>query len=83
MPASNTDIRSTPPRQHEAIVVDVEFGNVSNAIYVGVSGDVELVSADDGTNLIYKNAAQGTYIIGRFKKVNSAGTTATNLINAW
>jgi hypothetical protein len=83
MTAVNTDIRSTPPRNHEAIVVDVEFGFISNAIWVGGAGDVELMMAGDDSIVLYSGAQAGSYIIGRFKKVISTNTTATLLVNQW
>lgn len=50
------------------------------AIYVGVSGDVKACPVNSATALLYKNALQGTYLIGPFQGVDAAGTTATNLI---
>jgi len=65
-----------------AIVNDVEFAYFSRRIYVGVAGDVSLVTKA-GTTLLYKNCVAGSYIGCRAKKVNASGTTATNLIAEW
>lgn len=52
------------------------------ALYVGVGGDVVLVSLA-GTAKTYKNAASGSIIPMRGKRVNSTNTTATNLIGIY
>lgn len=56
------------------------LGDSVRQIYVGTGGDVSLVDAR-GNTVIHKNASAGTYL-GPFNvvKVNSTGTTATNLI---
>lgn len=52
------------------------------AIYVGVGGDVVVVS-NSGTAVTYKNAPSGSYILMRGKRVNSTNTTATNLVGVY
>jgi len=52
------------------------------SIYVGVAGDVVAVT-EDGNDELYKNAQAGSYLVGRFKRVNNTNTTATNLLACW
>lgn len=52
------------------------------SVYVGVTGDVVIVSLK-GVAKTYKNAAQGSTIPMRGKRVNATGTTATNLIGMY
>ena len=56
-----------------------EFTDVARALYVGVGGDVSVVSLNDQT-VVYKNAPSGTIIPIRCKRVNSTGTTATDIV---
>lgn len=54
----------------------------TRAIYVGVGGDVVAVTRD-GTAVTFKNAAAGSTINIRARRVNSTNTTATNLVALW
>lgn len=51
----------------------------SSYLYVGVSGDVTAVCA--GTAILFKSLAVGYHPI-RCSRVNSTGTTATNILAA-
>ncbi len=48
-------------------------------IYVGTTGDVAIVSATD-TALTFKNVPSGTFLPVLAKRVNSANTTASDMI---
>ena len=50
------------------------------AIYVGVAGDVCLVSTAGITPVIFKNCPAGLIIPAICRRVNATGTTATNLV---
>lgn len=50
-------------------------------VYVGVTGDVNLVLSS-GAELLFKNAQAGSTIPYAVKAVKAASTTATNLIGA-
>jgi hypothetical protein len=52
---------------------------VCRGIYVGVAGDVSLVTKG-GQTLVFKNATAGSIIPVRAKQVTAANTSATNLI---
>ena len=49
-------------------------------IYVGVGGDISVNMASVGTAVIFKNAQAGSTIPVQASKVNTTGTTATNLL---
>lgn len=58
-----------------------ELSNVTRAIYVGVSGDVSLVTAE-GETVLFKAAPVGVLRV-RAKQVKSTSTTATNMLALW
>jgi len=70
-----------PPKYHAAITKSdsTNFTHFSTCIYVGGAGDVALVT-ENGDVVTYVGAVAGTQIVGRFKRVNSTNTTATNLV---
>lgn len=49
-------------------------------IYVGVAGDISITMVNVGTAVIFKNAAAGSTIPVQASKINTTGTTATNLV---
>ena len=62
--------------------VDAVGGNKASVFFVGVGGDVSFVSAG-GDVETYKNLSSGTYHPVNAVRVNSTGTTATNIIALW
>lgn len=52
------------------------------SIWVGVGGDVVVVSEDDDV-VTFKNAGSGSVIPVRGKRVNAVGTSATNLVGIY
>lgn len=60
------------------IVLDVAIASC-RAIYVGVGGDIS-VDTNGGLARIFKNAVSGSIIPCGAKRVNTTGTTATNLL---
>lgn len=70
-----------PPSYHASISKsDTEnFAYYSTCIYVGGAGDIALVT-QNGDVVTYVGAVAGTQIVGRFKRVNSTNTDATNLV---
>ncbi len=60
----------------------VNFSN-SGILFVGVGGDVSVEGAQAGSAIIFKNVPNGSFLWARVKRVNSTGTTATNVIVAW
>lgn len=52
---------------------------LTDAVYVGVTGDVVAVT-DNGDATTWKAVPAGTFLPIAVKRVNGSGTTATNLI---
>lgn len=65
----------------DAIIVltDSAFPVPCNAIYVGVSGDISVVLAQNGKTVLFKAVPVGVLYV-KAAKVNSSGTTATNML---
>jgi hypothetical protein len=52
---------------------------LAEALYVGVTGDVTLLTAS-GQTVLFKAVPAGQYIWTRTARVNSTATTATNIL---
>lgn len=52
---------------------------VTRALYIGVTGDVTVLMADGGTAVLFKAVPVGVLPV-RVQRVNSTGTTATNIV---
>lgn len=78
-PAVATD--AAPATVFEAITPhnSTNLTNVTRGIYVGVAGDVVVVP-QTGSAVTFKNAAAGSILPVRAIRVNSTGTTATDLV---
>jgi hypothetical protein len=74
----------SPAWEHFAITPSNSdnFRVVTRGIYVGVAGDVAVVSQSDNV-VIYKNAVAGSIIPVMAKRVNSTNTTATDLVGLY
>jgi len=59
----------------------VDLSRVTRGIYVGVSGDVAIIGEKDNAAVTFKNAAAGSILPVRAKRVMSTNTTATNLVS--
>ena len=53
-----------------------------DALYVGGAGDVAAVDLDN-VAVVFTGVPAGSYLPGHFRRVNAAGTTATNLLAAY
>ncbi len=80
----NSNAIEGPGRHHYAITPDdaVDEADYFRGVYVGVTGDVDIVDID-GVSQVYKNAQQGSTIPMQGKRVNDTLTTATNLVGMW
>lgn len=59
----------------------VNFTQPCNKLYVGVAGDITLLMAEDTTAVLLKAVPVGFLnVYGSIKRVNSTGTTATDLV---
>lgn len=59
-----------------------QLTNVSRGLYVGVGGDVTVLTAG-GQTVLFKAVPAGTVLPIRINRVNSTGTTATNMVSIW
>jgi hypothetical protein len=61
---------------------DVELARVTRALYVGVTGDVEVVMVD-GTTATFVAVPAGTLLPIQVTKVKDAATTATDIVGLY
>ena len=61
---------------------NADLSTVTRAIYVGVSGDIEVIYAGNDADIVLHGVPVGRYS-GRFRRVKAAGTTATNLVGEY
>jgi hypothetical protein len=76
-----TDALDTSPADSAVAVVPSDSTNFTLAargIYIGVTGDVTAVCG--GTAVLFKNCQAGSILPVVCTRVNSTGTTATNLV---
>tara|TARA_R110002020_G_scaffold474903_2_gene707894 strand:+ start:5113 stop:5382 length:270 start_codon:yes stop_codon:yes gene_type:complete len=57
-------------------------GNNGNILYVGVAGNVEVVTVG-GDNVTFVGVVAGTFLPVLVKQVVAAGTTASNILACW
>ncbi len=69
-------------RNLEAVTPDdvTELARVSRALWVGTAGNITVLTAGDQTVLI-PNVPGGTLLPIQIKRVNSASTTASNMVS--
>jgi len=73
------------PNRNLAVVADRDFPAPAE-IYVGVAGDVSINAWDPQVGAVatvYKNAPAGYVLPCLARRVNSSGTTATDLVANW
>lgn len=58
---------------------EIDLAQVSRAVYVGGTGDLA-VTMKDGNNATFKNLIGGTVMAIRVSRVQSTGTTATDIV---
>lgn len=64
------------PRSYKAQVPGTSFP-LSNGLWVGAAGNVQVVT-HDGDNIVIPGVQAGTYLIGQFTQVVAAGTTVAD-----
>lgn len=57
-----------------------EQPSITKAIYVGTGGDVSLRLADDASDRVFRNVADGSILDLRVRFVRATGTTAADLV---
>lgn len=66
----------------ETVVLDTNLTQTSRALYVGTTGNIAVV-ASDGSTATFFGVPGGTVLPVRCRRVNSAGTTAANLVSLY
>jgi hypothetical protein len=61
----------------------VDLPNETISIYVGVPGDLKIDSAVTGTEITFKNLANGVFHPIRAKKIYETGTSASEIIGGF
>ena len=59
---------------------DNDMPNTSRAIYVGGTGDLEVVMADGGAAVTFRNVVSGSLLPIRAARVRVENTTATHIV---
>ena len=65
-----------------AVTPDDNTTLVAEALYVGGTGDVAVVTAEDET-VVFQSLPAGSYIWVACKKVKSTSTDATEIVALW
>jgi hypothetical protein len=73
---SNAAVAAVAVTPHDTTVIPT---GVTRALYIGVSGDVNVLMADGGTAVTFKSVPIGILPV-RVQRVNSTSTTATNIL---
>ena len=69
----------TPISNLNAVVLDQTYDPPKRGLYVGVSGDVSVVDVA-GNTVVLKDLAAGVFHPVMFRKVNTVGTAATDIV---
>jgi hypothetical protein len=56
------------------------FSAVARSLWIGVAGDVTLITLGSNTAVLFKNVPQGSMLPVMCIRVNATGTTATNIV---
>ena len=80
--SAHGDSVSAPSRRAAAIVPhDVNaLGEIPKALFVGTGGDLVARGAGGGSDVTFKNLANGTLLPFRAEFVRATGTTAQNIL---
>ena len=73
------------PYRHAAAVTPsdtVDLADVSRGLYVGVTGDINLITAN-GETVLFKGATAGSILRVQAGRIKATSTTATNLVALW
>lgn len=61
----------------------VDLAQPTIAIYLGTPGDLKIDAAETGTEITFKNLANGVFHPIRAKKVYATGTSASDIIGGF
>lgn len=80
---SGTAIMSRSVTPHDTNdITGVDVLGPCNALYIGVTGNITIVTPE-GQDQLYENLAAGVYHPIAATKVKSTGTTATKIVAGW
>ena len=71
---------ATMPGIAEAVTPNNSTTFTPSALFVGTGGDLKVDMADSGTEILFKNIANGTFMPGRYTRVYSTDTDASNIV---
>lgn len=60
-----------------------ELDPTPRALYVGVTGDVEVTMYETGTDIVFTAVPAGSVLPIRVSHVTATNTTATNIVAIW
>jgi len=49
-------------------------------LFVGTGGDLNIVGATNDESVLHRNVPSGTFFMAYIRRVNSTGTTASNIV---
>lgn len=70
------------PNRAGAVTPSDSATTFANALYIGGSGNVSVVTEGNDT-VTFSNVPAGSTIVLRVVQVRSTGTTATNIVRMW
>jgi hypothetical protein len=76
--------QTKPARKARAVTLDADLPNIQGepprGLYVGTTGDVNLLAADDTTAVLHANVQGGSVLPISVRRVLASGTTATGFV---
>jgi hypothetical protein len=79
-----TGLDSPAPSAEEVTPSDsVNLDNTSRGLFVGVAGNVSVEMAETGTAIVFTGVLAGSILPIRIIRVNSTGTTATDMVSLY
>jgi hypothetical protein len=81
----NSSGLDSPAYNAEAVTPSdsVNLAKTSRGVYVGVAGDISVEMAGTGTAIVFTGVLAGSILPIRITRVNSTGTTATNMTSLY
>lgn len=82
----NTKVDYDDPAESAAAITphdSTDLTETTRAIYVGTGGAISVEMVNTGSAIILSNIPDGSIIPMRVTRVNSTGTTASNLVALW
>jgi hypothetical protein len=80
--AKSSSILDSPGKSAYAVVPanDTELAVYSRQVYVGGTGNLNVIMVGDTANTLFSAVQVGTMLPIRVKVIHSTGTTATNIV---